>query len=231
MEIDWTIVTYFFIGYFAVNGLFKGWWIEALTTILLAILIFFLQKPDWAQGVIVLFNDLLTTVWSAIPSTITSAVSDQVFQADATGPGTWLTILAVVVGGAILLGRLTFGHQPTGFGKALGGLVGGLNGFLVLNIIREYLDGRALPGQTPPASALRLVGSSSFGPAASDISIRVTGLPNFTILDSIIPWLTVGLGLLFFFSVFRTRFGIASNKDGRKLVAQVPPFYKKPAKP
>lgn len=240
MEINWMIVTYVVIGYFAISGFSRGWWKEAVTTIILAVLIFFLQNPDWAGGFIDLLNGLIATVWSIIPDSITPTLSNGIeaafavrtdggpFQFDATTPGTWLTILALVVGGAILFSRTTLGHEPTLLGKVMGAFIGAINGFLVISLVREYLDGRALPGQTVSTAQITVVGGSSFGPPASDVSIQAVGLPNVTILDSMIPWVAIGVGLLFLFSVFRTRVGVESNKDGRKLQAKVPPFYKRP---
>ena len=245
MEINWMIVTYIVVGYFAISGFSRGWWKEAVTTIVLALLIFFLQNPGWAGSFIDLVNGLIATVWSVIPGSITPTLSNGIeaafaintaggaFQFDGATPGTWLTILAVVVGIAILFSRATLGSEPTLLGKMMGAFVGGINGFLVVNLVREYLDGRALPGQTQTVSTARItvVGGSSFGPPAPDVSIQAVELPDFTILDSIIPWVAIAIGLLFLFSVFRTRVGVASSPDGKKLTAKVPPFYKQPKAP
>lgn len=243
MEINWTVVTYFVVGYFALAGFSRGWWKEAVTTSALAGLILLLQNPDWAQRLVDLINSLLATVWSYIPTSITPVVNnglETVFavstsgsspiQIDASDPGTWLMILGLVVGASILFGRVTLGNQPTGPGKALGVALGGLNGFLILSLVREYLDGRALPGQTVPESEITLAGTSSFGPAASGLSIQFTGLPDVTILDSFVPWLAMGIGLLFLVSVLKTRLEIASSGDGKKLQTKIPPYYKSPAK-
>jgi hypothetical protein len=239
MEINWTVVTYFVVGYFALAGFSRGWWKEAVTTSALAGFILLLQNPDWAQRLVDLINSLLATVWNYIPTSITPVVNnglETVFavstsgsspiQIDASDPGTWLTILGLVVGASILFGRVTLGNQPTAPGKVLGVALGGLNGFLILSLVREYLDGRALPGQTGPESEITLAGTSSFGPAASSLSIQFTGLSGVTILDSFIPWLAMGIGLLFLVSVLKTRLGVATSADGRKLQTKVPPYYK-----
>jgi len=243
MEINWMVVAYIVIGYFAISGFSRGWWKEAVTTIILVVLIFFLQNPSWAGTFIDLINSLISTVWSVIPDSITPTLSNGIesafavstnggpFQFDATTPGTWLTILVLVVGGAILFSRNSLGNEPTLLGKVMGGIIGGVNGFLIMSLVREYLDGRALPGQTVSTAHITIVGGSSFGPPASDVSIQAVGLPNVTILDSMIPWVAIAVGLLFLFSVFRTRVGVASNRDGRKLQAKVPPFYKIPPPP
>ena len=141
-------------------------------------------------------------------------------------------MLALFVGVSILVGRFSFGYSPTGLGKILGTLVGAFNGFLLLNIVREYVDGRALPGQsTATGSEAVLVGGSSFGTAADTVSMQMTGLPDYTVMDSIIPWVLMGVGLLLLFAVLKTRVGIASSADGRKVETRMPPFYHRPKPP
>lgn len=240
MEVNWTIITYLFVGYFAIAGFSRGWWKEGITTVVLIGFILFLQNPDWADGFVQAINSAINTIWGSLPLNIRSIISnglnmlfaistssDQPYQFDAADPGTWLTFLGIMAGVAILLGRLSFGNQPTGLGKVLGAVVAGLNGFLMLGLLREYLDGRALPGQQiAVASELRLVGGSAFGPPASGVSIQASGLPNFTILDSALPWVAIAIGVFFLFSILRTRFSLASSVDGRKLETRLPPFYK-----
>lgn len=240
MEINWTVLTYIIIIYFAFSGFSRGWWKEGVITVVLAVFIFLLQYPNLAQTLINGFNSLIATIWSFIPTEITPVVSDGLatvfavqtggdvpWQADASDPGTWLTILAIAVGLAILFTRFSFNYAPTGFGSLLGGLMGALNGFLMINLVREYLDGRALPGQEVAyTSQLTLVGGSSFGPASQNLSIQVGDLPRFTVLDSILPWLIIGAGILFLVAVLRSRIGVARSADGRKIETRVPPFYR-----
>jgi hypothetical protein len=243
MEINWTIITYVVVGYLALAGFSRGWWKEAVTTVVLVILIWFLQNPTWAETIINAINQAIATIWSYLPVTIRPAVSTGVStafaldelvvapQIDPTDPQTWIVILALLVGAAILIGRASFGLQPTLLGKVLGALIGGFNGILILSLVREYLDGRALPGQVAATSELTLVGGSSFGPAAPNVSIQATGLPSYTILDSALPWIAIGIGALLLFSIIRSRFRIATSADGRKLETRVPPFYVSPPPP
>lgn len=243
MQVNWTIITYFVIGFFAIAGFSRGWWKEAMTTAVLALFIFFLQNPDMAQNAISTINNLIVAVWSLIPKSITSLVRSGIEtvtvsttpnlapQVNASDPATWVMMLALFVGGAILLSRVLLSNPPTPFGKVLGALMGAFNGFLVLSLVREYMDGRALPGQVAATATpnLTLAGRSAFGPAAQTVSIQATGLPSRTIMDSIIPWLLIGVGLLFLFSVFKTRVGLATSSEGGKIEPKVPPFYSRPA--
>jgi hypothetical protein len=244
MQINWVVVTYWVIGFFAVAGFFRGWWKEAITALFLGILVLFLQQPTWAQAFIDLLNNFLVTLWGVIPDSLKPIITHGLetlfsintgggpLQADPSAPGTWLTILALAIALSILIGRLALGYPPTLRGSLLGLLLGGLNGFIALSLVREYLDGRSLPGSVPPSPAeISLAGGSSFGPAATDLSIQATNLPSFTILDSLIPWIVVLLGLLFGFSALKTRLGMATNSEGMKKVDyKVPPFYKQPKK-
>ena len=240
MEINWTILSYLVIIFFAVSGFSKGWWKEAVITVILAFFLFLLQNPNLAQTLIDSFNNLVSTIWSFIPTEITPVVNtglstvfavqtggSQAWQADASSPGTWITLLAVTVGLAMLFTRFGFNYTPTGFGSLLGGLMGALNGFLIASLVREYLDGRALPGQEVAyTSQLTLVGGSSFGPASENLTIQMSDLPQFTILDNILPYLIIGIGLLFLVAVLRSRVGVARSPDGRKVEARMPPFYR-----
>lgn len=243
MQVDWTLLIYLFIVYFAIGGLSRGWWREAVTTTFLAALILLLQNPDWAQAIITTVNEAIAALWSYIPTGITDVIddglttffavttrSDAPFQLDAGASETWFFILVVVLGLAFLIGRIGFPYQPTALGRVLGVGLGALNGYLLLSIAREYLDGRALPGQgdtaTAAASEVTLVGGSSFGPPASSVAIQAVDLPNLTVMDSVIPWIAVGVGVLFLFALINTRIRLLSSNEGRKIETIIPPFYR-----
>ena len=244
MQINWTLVSCFVIGFFAITGYSRGWWKEAVTTVFLTLLVFLLQFPNIAARFIDFINGIVAAIWNVLPTVVTTVISDilaalglgtgdgSAAQVDPGEPGAWLLFLTLVMLGAILLGRRSFRDAPTGFGSVLGFLIGGFNGFLVLNLVREYLNGRSLPGRTPPEAAIRLAGSSSFGPAAQEVSIQATNLPSFTILDSVFPWVLIGIGFLFLFSVLKTRIHLEPHpkKVGwRRINYKVrPPFYKSP---
>jgi len=206
-------------------------------------LLLFLQNPTWAETVINVINQIIATIWSYLPTTIRPTVNEGLTIAFATeeltatpqinpsDPETWLVILALLVGAAILIGRVSFAQQPLFLGRVLGAVIGGFNGLLILSLVREYLDGRALPGQVATASELQLVSGSAFGPPASSVSIQATGLPSYTILDSALPWIAIGLGAVLLIFLIRTRFGIGTSADGRRLETRVPPLYQAPPPP
>ncbi|MBE7550650.1 MAG: hypothetical protein HS126_06195 [Anaerolineales bacterium] len=247
MQINWTLITCVVIVFFAWSGYARGWWKEAITTAFLAVLILLLQQPAWAKSLIDGFNSLVSTIWGFIPSSIQTLINDILetflgvstgggaIQANASDPGTWIIILILAVAVSTLLGRAAFANKPTPLGAIFGVLIGSTNGFLVLNLVREYLDGRALPGRAVASAEITQAGTSAFGPASPTISIQATNLPSFTILDSAVPYIFIGAGLVLAIAVINTRIALKTNKEGgRKIDTKVvPPFYKSgpPPKP
>lgn len=246
MEINWTVLTYFVIGLFALSGFFKGWWKEAVTTVLLTILVFLLQNPTAAELVIETLNDILATVWGFIPDSLLPTIDATLnsvlgvetrggaIQANAGDASTWLIILILVIAASIIFSRTTLPggiiqpgvrYAPTPTGSVLGGLIGGLNGFLIMNLVREYLDGRNLPGglltEIAPAG-----GGGSVGIASSGVAIQAVEVPSFTILDSFLPWIIVGGGLLILLAILRNRVGLHSRKGFRRIDYKRPYGYK-----
>jgi hypothetical protein len=250
VEVNWTLLSFIFVALFALSGFMKGWWKEAITTFFLGILVFFLQVPEMAVAFIDSINWVLEKIWGILPDSLAASLVDFMEQSlnlnippegpqlDPTNPNTWLAILLLFVGFSILLSRLSLRrdlsrpqgrfYAPSAIGSLLGGLLGAFNGFLIINLIREYLDGRALPGE------LTLPGTSSFGASAANLSIQATDLPSITILDTAIPWVVilVSIGLLVIALVTRL------SRDGMNISAgkKVPYGYRgyevipKPAK-
>lgn len=247
MVINWSLVTCFAILFFAWAGYSRGWWKEALTTALLALLIFFLRQPDWAEWFIASINTIIETIWGFLPDSFGLFISDMLFTIfgietgggplllNASQASTWVIILGLIVAFSIFMGR-GLRDQPEPLGAMLGVLIGGFNGFLILNIFREYLDGRGLPGgvsSTAQASSITLAGSSGVGPPASDVTIQASNLPNFTILDDAVPWILIGGGVLLLLATLNARFGVEYKEGkGRRLnFNKRPPLYKSPPPP
>lgn len=239
MQIDWTVISCLVIGFFAWSGFARGWWKEAITAVFLAALIFLLQRPDWAASLIEALNNLLETVWNLLPDSVITFISDSLetffgidtgggpFQLNASSSSTWIVILILVVALATLLGRLSFANRPTLVGSILGTTLGAFNGFLILNLTREYLDGRALPGRAVSTPQLAVAGGPSFATAAQTVTIQATNLPDFSILDSVVPWVLIGVAVLLAVAVLRTRIALKRNQAGGSKVdvRVLPPFY------
>ncbi len=232
MAIDWMTLTYLVVGFFALLGLFRGWWKEAITAVFLTFLLILLQRPDWAQALIDFINWLIATVWQLVVDLFNLSTSGP-FQLDATSASTWFIILILFLGLSAMVASIALPshssrvpgkyYTVSPLGRLLGLVLGGLNGFLILSLVREYLDGRALPGGSAPETELTFSGSSAFGPAANTVSIQAVNLPSTTILDSYMPWIVIGLGVLILFAALNTRVKILRSKAGSK-VEYVPPY-------
>jgi hypothetical protein len=233
-EINITLLTYIVVIIFAISGFYRGWWKEAITTIVLAFLIFLLQTPDFAQDLIETFNSIVTTIWEIVPesfkdflrSTFGFDLSASALQADANSTNTWLTLLFLLILGAVLLNRFFLPggirqgpvYNVTPIGAILGALLGGLNGFIIANLILEYLTGRNLPGGAP-ATEIALSDGRTVAVASPGIDF-----PGVTILDSFVPWVIIGLGLLLLFAVLRTRVGIIRSASGFRRIDYRAPY-------
>ena len=171
-------------------------------------------------------NRILQTVWGWLPSSfqefLTGTFGITSFQIDASSAQTWLVILILMLGLSILLGRLLLPNQirtaksyytytVTPLGSFLGGLLGGLNGFLIINLVREYLDGSNLPTGTEaqPATEVAVAGEQTIGIVSSGVGFEVTDLPGFTNVNSLLAWIIIGFAFLLLILVLRSRmFGL-----------------------
>ncbi len=241
MQIEWTVLSLLVISYFAVNGFFRGWWKEAVATFVIAILILLLRQPDMAEGLVNLLNRGLNVVSDILNRLLASfsTSTGEPFDFKPDDPVTWFVLLFVMLGGASLLARLflpgnTRGVQgqfyaPGFIGRSLGFALGILNGFLIMSLAREYLDGRSLPGADIASAVstgdITIISSSSVGQAASTAVIEAVGLPSNTILDNdIIPWLIIGGGLLILVATLQTRVRVSQEKGGGRKVEYKPPY-------
>ena len=210
----------------------------------LGVLIFLLQNPGQAETFINYLNQFLSKGWGYLPDSVTQVTTSALaldtgggaIQADASSPATWLIVLLVGVVIFTQIGRLalpgSFTLSP--LARLLGAGLGGVNGLLILNLIREYLDGRSLPGAEPLAASasITVIGESSFGPAASELSFQAAELPDFTILDSVAPWVIVGIGALVFIGALWNSIGIETNEQNMWRVTRSTPFgYNAPPPP
>jgi hypothetical protein len=218
MQIDWTVLTYAIIGLFALTGFFRGWWKEAISTILLVVLLFFLQQPTIAESFVAVINNIISMVWQILPNSITQFLADTlglgvgasavggVPQLDPTSGTTWLLILILFMVTAILISRpFLRNYGPTGYsvrplGSILGGLVGGLNGLIIISLVREYLDGRNLP-----QTATTVVAPGAQVGVTSTGAIGVVNVPSITIMDSYIPWAIMLIGIVVFLAAVKNR--------------------------
>jgi uncharacterized membrane protein YkvI len=205
----------------------------------LAALVFLLQQPTIAKLVIDFVNGVLDFLWALIPNSLLPTVDnlfEDVFAVSTNGdplqfdPGsgaTWLLVLALFLGLAVLVSRSSLpsyrGLRVSPLGSFLGGLVGGLNGFVIISLVREYLKESNLPNST---FSSEIASSSSGGIASSGIGFRAVDVPNVTILDSFLPWIVIIAGILIFLVALNSRLALRSDKGFRKIEVKVPMGYR-----
>jgi hypothetical protein len=240
VAINWTVLVYLFIGLFALAGYFKGWWKEAITTLFLTFLTFLLQLPPVAQALINLINFMVAFVWGVLPDTFRVSAADFLEiglgvstaggppEVDAGDPQTWLVMLIIVLGLAILIGRSSlpasgqvsppyFGYVTTWIGSLFGAFLGGLNGWLIISLIRAYLSGDNLPGGPGPTAA-----------SSPDVLVQAVAVPSATILDSFLPWFFMAVALVVFLSALKSRVTVLKDREGfRRIEYRSPPGYRK----
>jgi hypothetical protein len=241
--INWTALALLVIGLFALFGFFKGWWREAITTVFLAILTFFLLMPDVAQIFIDLINVGLDLIWQILPNFMLDFLNT-VFglgtgnnappQIDASSPQTWLIMLLIFIGLATLIARTALpgsGRQVGAYssylvtcsGRIFGLLLGALNGWLIISLARAYLDGSRLPGGQGNAAAA----FSSLPSSVNGVTIQAVDVPTASILDSFLPWLFVGIGAAVFIAALLGRYGIHEEQGFRRMDYKPPLGYQK----
>ena len=247
MEINWTVLSYFVIGLFALNGFFRGWWKEAITTAFLVFLVFLLAQPQFADDFINIVNIVLETIYAILPAELlnllqnslqstpstasTASAASGTIQIDPGDGNTWLMLLIVFVAFAVLVSRFTLpdhgpgnGYAVRPVGSILGGLVGGLNGLIIINLVREYVDGRNLPAGTS-FSAQTAGGPASM--ASSGVSIQAVQVPSYTILDSYLPRIIIIIGLLIFLAALKNRVGVSRENGFSKVDYKEPLGYRR----
>ncbi|MCB0193415.1 MAG: hypothetical protein KDJ65_15820 [Anaerolineae bacterium] len=243
MEINWTLLSYVVIIIFALVGFHRGWWREAIIFVFLAFLIFLLLNPSIAQWIIEQINGVLSFIWDLIPAAFKPTVStgiDAAFSVDTGGAplqinpssgATWIVILIIFMVVAILIGRAFLAANmartgtrfaPTCLGSILGGLLGAVNGLIILNLVREYLDGRNLPGGVLPSEIAQT--SGNVGISASSFAVRISDVPQFTVLDSFTPWIFVGGGGLLLLVLLRNRVRLVKSDKGFRKIDRLRPY-------
>lgn len=227
MDINWTILAYIFIAVFAMSGFFKGWWKEAITTFLLIFLVLLSRFPALAKLIIDLVNYILATVINILPDNLKLIwrdfleanlgipTVDGVVQLDAGNGGMWIVILLLFIGLAIFLSRsilpstfrvgLKSIYRPDFKASLLGGLLGAFNGFLIISLLITYMNGSSLPGAGAQAAA----GTSTAGG-----TLQAVAVPNFTLTESFIPWIFMGVALLVVVAAVANRIAVRRDKDG-----------------
>jgi hypothetical protein len=187
--------------------------------------------PEVALSIITTVNSISQTIWNWLPESVHQFLATYFgvtsFQINPGSAQTWLVILILALAISILLSRLLLPNRirdkssyvvypVTAIGKFLGGLLGGLNGFLIINLVREYIDGRNLPSGTDVATANAAIAGQAASVASSGVDFGFTELPNYSQFNSTWAWVVMGLGFLLSLVVLRQRLSRTRTPSGHK---------------
>jgi hypothetical protein len=208
LKIDYSTFTTIVIGLFALSGFFRGWWREGISTLFLVLLVFLLTQPQDAQNVINTLNNLIKDALAL--SRVGLVATPQAVGAAAAGVSSpvaldprdrtlYIIILVILVGLSYFTGGLALGQrQITAGGRIAGGALGAFNGFVVINLVKEYIVGRFLPGAQLSAQSASI---------PSMLSVTVANVPPDTTLVGTPQLLVFGIGALVVVLMVGTHFG------------------------
>lgn len=212
IDIDFNTLMIVIIALFALSGYLRGWWREGITTIFLILLVIFLTQPDLARRIIEFINSLLGML-SLIVETRGSFEAQAVSAAAETPPpivldpndrSLYVIILVVIVLLAYFTSRITLGNRTISFGaRIFGGILGAINGFIAVNLVKEFIVGRFFPGTGLTAQAA----------APSTLSVSVSDVPPENVFTNAPLLLVLGLGLVVLALILANRF----TRTGRRV--------------
>lgn len=194
VQLDYTLVTYIVIAIFGLVGFMRGWWKEALTTGLLALLLLLLKQPDAASGIVDFIDRMVVSGWDAIQTVRQS--SDMIAAAvpveeppviDPKSHSVYIIILVVAVVASYFFSKVGLTESMSAAARIIGGVLGVYNGYVVLTLVREFLIGRFLPGGGDMAAA---------AVAPTSVQIEVTNLPQSSMADAPYVYYWVAAGCL-----------------------------------
>jgi hypothetical protein len=195
IDIDWDLLMIIMIGLFALSGFLRGWWREGITTIFLVLLVIFLTQPELAEDIIGFINNLIEML-SLVVETGGSFESQAVSAAAETPPpivldptdrSLYVVILVVIILVSYFTGRITLGGKTLSFAaRILGGVIGAINGFLVVNLVKEFIVGRFFPETGIAATAA----------APSQVSIAISDVPPENLFSGAPLLLIIAVGLV-----------------------------------
>jgi hypothetical protein len=165
IDINYDTLMIIVIALFALSGFLRGWWREGITTIFLILLVIFLTQPELADDIISFINNLIKTVFDVIN----------------------ILILIAIVLLSYFTSKITLGGRTISFGgRIFGGILGAINGFLAVNLVKEFIIGRFITE----------TGLSAQAAAPDTLSVTLSDVPPDTVFTSTSVLLVIGLGIV-----------------------------------
>jgi hypothetical protein len=204
ITINYETLTIIVVVLFALAGFLRGWWREGITTIFLVLLTVFLTQPEVAEAIINFINEIIAAVWNIIVGLLeTLGIAQPTATAAATPPvidpgdrTIFIVILIVMVVLSYFTSKITLGGRTISFGaRILGGIMGAINGFLSVNLVKEFIIGRFFPE----------TGVSAQSAAPDQLSIAVTGVPPESLFTATPQLLIILFGVILLIIILGSR--------------------------
>jgi hypothetical protein len=210
VEIDYTVLGYIIIGLFALVGFFRGWWKEGITTVLLVVLVVMLTQPAVVDVVIENVNKLLEFIVAIIKArgldteaVAAAQAAEPVVALESSNRNIYIVALIILIILSYFVGKIGLGgYAVTPLGAIMGGVLGAINGFIISSLVREYLLGRIIPGETFTAAAAA---------PPDTVSLQVKGLEGPALGSGVIFWIILLIGLIVLVFLISTRFQLAGG--------------------
>ena len=201
ISIDYSQLSTVLIILFVGVGFFRGFAREVFSSIVLLALNYLIVNPsmaktfmDWANSVLKLPSVIVTN-----PSAVTSAQSLATAYSEATVPITtdnsylfFMIVLVVLLGGSYLVGGKAIGQESMSpLSRLLGGVLGFMNGSMIIWLAKEYLLGNFLNNTGTTTTATTTAQSAM----PHTLAFEVNNVPTQTLLSSSMTLLLIGAGV------------------------------------
>jgi hypothetical protein len=196
IAIDYEMLMIIVVALFALSGFLRGWWREGITTIFLILLTVFLTQPELAGTMIEFINGLIAAAWSMLSNILealglvdpaVAAAAEPPIVLDPNDRTVFIILLIVMVVLSYFTSKITLGGKTiTVAGRIFGGIVGAINGFLAVNLVKEYIVGRFFPA----------TGLSAQTAAPDQLAIAITNVPPESVFTDTSQLLVIGIGVV-----------------------------------
>jgi len=196
ISINYETLMIIIVALFALSGFLRGWWREGITTIFLILLTVFLTSPELAGDIIEFVNGLIDAGWSILTGLLEAlGLIEPTLAATSTPPivldpddrTVFIIILIIMVLLSYFTSKITLGGRTITFGgRIFGGIVGAINGFLAVNLVKEYIVGRFFPE----------TGLSAQSAAPSQLSVAITDVPPDSVFTDTSQLLVIAVGVI-----------------------------------
>ena len=221
VDIDFNTFIIMVAGIFGLTGFVRGWWKEAITTALLILLLILLREQEIAASIIDSINSFirLGTVFASADSLEVEALAtaastvDPPVIIDPSQFTVYLVLLIILVVASYFAGNAVVGaYELSPIARIFGGILGLVNGFIIISLVREYILGRFIPE----------TGIASTAAAPSEVSVTVVNIPQTSITDGLTPWVIIIAGIL----IVLLAIGSSVDYQGGKISKKPPLGYK-----